>query len=354
VLDLAVSPVEVIAPDAQERYVSIAFMDLFNDQVAYIGTRATDGRGGRFWVIGPGHSPEIPEGVTPIKVDSNDLWMLGRVFVAGAQDLEAARAVQSQISVTPLNPAATARPFLTQPTTRPDAENFLALTNEILGRNSSAKHTARAVEFGDFGISPGGTNTFERLSPLKKVVWTRAVEQVEDKILAEIAALAKIKKGWTTPPLILGKFGNNDAIRAGTALSGFGALTADEAVYFRSATDAEGAPLNGNRSYEMVIPEVGVPTDAFWSLSMYTVSPEGRLYFYENDLNRYAINSYDQGLRRQSDGSIILALQRTQPSDPSRVWMPTPDGLFNCIFRTYLPGPEILKGLWLPPLIIRK
>lgn len=354
VLDLTVGPIELMAPDSKERYVSIAFMDPFNDQVEYIGSRATNGRGGRFWIIGPGQSPNIPEGVTPIRVEANDLWMLGRVFVAGAQDLKSAQAVQSQISVRPLNPDANIRPFATKPSERPDPKTFLALTNEILGRNPSAAHTARAIEFEDFGISPGELDAFEHLSRLKKLVWTRAVEQVEGRILAEAAAQEKTKTGWTTPPRILGDFGTDDAVRAGTAMTGFGALTAEEAIYFRSVTDAEGAPLDGNQSYEMVLPAEGVPTDAFWSLSMYAISPEQRFYFYENELNRYAINSHDQGLSSQPDGSIILAFQHERPNDASLVWMPTPDVLFKCVFRAYLPGQKILEGLWVPPPIVRK
>ncbi|MEM9667589.1 MAG: DUF1254 domain-containing protein [Pseudomonadota bacterium] len=353
VLDLSVGPIELFAPESQDRYVSVAFMDPFNDQVAYIGSRATAGRGGRFWIIGPGQSVDVPEGIEPIRLQSNDVWMLGRVFVAGTQDLEDARSVQSQISVRPVNRSAIAKPFLIRPSERPDAKNFLALTNEILGRNSVAPHTARASQFEDFGILPGELDAFERLSALKKRVWTGAVEQVESRISAQIEALEKTETGWSKPPLILGNYGTNDEVRAGTALTGFGALTAEEAIYFRSSTDATGAPLEGNTSYEMVIPVEGVPADAFWSLSMYAISPDQRFYFYENELNRYAINSHNNGLIYQPDGSIVLAFQRERPRDATHVWMPTPDVAFKCVFRTYLPQQRVLDELWTPPPITR-
>ncbi|MEM1052865.1 MAG: DUF1254 domain-containing protein, partial [Pseudomonadota bacterium] len=154
VLDLSVGPIEVIAPSPQDRYFSIAFMDAFNDQVAYIGSRATGGRGGRYWIIGPGQTVDVPSDVEPIRLLSNDVWMLGRVFVAGEQDLENARAIQSQISARPVTQSAAGRPFLTKPSDQPDAKNFLALTNEILGRNPDALQSARASEFDNFGISP--------------------------------------------------------------------------------------------------------------------------------------------------------------------------------------------------------
>lgn len=352
ILDLTAGPVEVVAPESRERYVSIAFMNPFNDQVAYIGTRATDGRGGRFWVVGPGHSSDVPDDVTPIRVKSNDLWMLGRVFVAGEDDLADARAVQSQISARAVNPAKPVRHFVTKPPERADAKSFLALTNEILARNPAASHTARASIFEAFGIIPGRLDAFEGLSPDKKFAWSRAVDQVEDKIMAQVKADEKNAIGWTTPPRILGNYGTNDTIRAGTALVGFGALTVDEAVYYNSSTDAAGTPLNGDQTYRMVLPAAGVPTDAFWSLSMYAISSDQRLFFYENELGRFSINSHSDGLLFQPDGSIILAFQRERPSDPSLVWMPTPEGAFKCVFRAYLPGRAIREGRWTPPPIV--
>lgn len=354
VLDLTVGPIELFAPESQDRYVSIAFMDPFNDQVAYIGSRATAGRGGRFWIIGPGQSVDVPQDVQPIRLQSNDVWMLGRVFVAGAQDLEGAQAIQSQISVRPVTPGTAAKPFLTKPSEQPHAKNFLALTNEILGRNPAAFHTARASQFEDFGISPGELDAFEHLSTLKKRVWTGAVEQVEDRISAQIEALEKTETGWSKPPLILGNFGSNDEVRAATALTGFGALTAEEAIYFSSSTDAAGAPLDGNKSYKMVIPAGGVPANAFWSLSMYAISSDQRFYFYENELNRYAINSHNSGLIFQADGSIVLAFQRERPRNTTHIWMPTPDVRFKCVFRTYLPQQRVLDELWTPPPIMQK
>lgn len=352
VLDLSVGPIEVIAPDSGARYLSIAFMDPFSDQVAYIGTRATGGRGGRIWIIGPEHSPDVPEDVTPIAVKSNDLWMLGRVFVAGADDLADAQAVQSRISVRPLEPAKPARPFSIKPSEHSDARTFLALTNEVLARNPAAEHAKRASQFEEFGIVPGKLDAFDSLSPAKKYVWSRAIDQVDERISEQIALDEKNAVGWTTPPGILGNYGTNDEVRAGTAKAGFGALTAEEAAYFSSLTDAAGGRLNGSEAYKMVIPAEGVPTEAFWSISMYAISSDGRFYFYENELNRYAINSHDGGLIEQPDGSIVLAFQRERPSDPSFVWMPTPEGAFKCVFRAYLPDRAIREGRWTPPPIV--
>ncbi len=52
-MDLAGGPLEVAAPSSADRYYSVAFMNAFTDNFAYIGTRGTKGRGGRYWIAGP-------------------------------------------------------------------------------------------------------------------------------------------------------------------------------------------------------------------------------------------------------------------------------------------------------------
>mgnify|MGYP001799993543 CR=1 FL=1 len=352
VLDLSKGPVEVTVPDVVDRYLSIAFMDPFNDQIAYIGTRATNGQGGRFWVIGPGQDVSVPAGVTAIQATANDLWMLGRIFVFGASDLEAARSVQSQIKARPVDPSNLGSSFITESSDTPDPATFLALTNEVLGRSPITGHAERAAQFSDFGIQPGELDAFAALSPIKKLVWERGIAQVENEVLELTRAERAKTIGWTKPPEILGNYGTNDAVRAGVAIVGFGALTREEAMYFGGVTDSNGDPLDGTKSYRMVIPASGIPVRAFWSLSMYEEDELQRLYFYDNELNRYSINSSSEDLTYQPDGSIVLALQPTPPDDPSLVWMPTPNGPFQCVFRTYLPEPAIMSGNWQPPQIV--
>lgn len=351
ILDLSGGPVEIEVPDSFDRYLSVAFMNIFTDQIAYIGTRATGGKGGVFWVVGPGQTVTAPEDVTVIQSPVNDLWMLGRVFVAGETDLEAARAVQSQISVKPVDPANTGRPFTTKATDLTDAENYVSVVNEALARSPLTGESERASGLAGFGIRPGDPDAFKKLSPLEQFVWGLATKRAEAKLSDALEKRETQASGWLIPPHILGNYGSNDEVRAGVALIGFGALTLDEAMYFRAKRDSDGAPLDGRKAYRIVIPPEGVPTDAFWSLSMYEPDGTNRVYFYENEIDRYAINSASEALVHQPDGSVILALQPDRPEDSSVVWMPTPDGPFQTIFRTYLPQDAIKNGEWTVPEI---
>jgi hypothetical protein len=352
VLELSQGPVEVTVPDSSGRYLSVALMDRFHDQVAYLGTRATQGRGGTFWLVGPGQDVAVPDHAERLSLPSHDLWLLARVFVAGGDDLEAARAVQSQVSVRPVDEARRGRPFATRATSVEDARNFLDVVNELLARSPLEGHAARARAFERLGIRPGARNAYGALPFWKRQLWSRVLGRLEDTIAKRIAERQGRQAGWMTPPPILGACGRDDETRAAVALIGFGALTIEEAMYFRAMTDASGAPLDGHGRYRMRIPP-DVPVDAFWSLSMYAPDERNRLFFYDNELDRYAINSASDALRAQADGDIVLAMQRERPADPSLVWMPTPDGPFEALFRAYLPKPSLRTGAWRVPALAR-
>jgi hypothetical protein len=115
-LELSAGPVEIIAPSIPGRYFSIAFMDAFTDNFAYIGTRATQGKGGRFWIVGPQWRGQVPAGVRALRSSTNDVWMLARILVEGPDDLPAATALLEQVQVHVPGPARMAQGFATPAT----------------------------------------------------------------------------------------------------------------------------------------------------------------------------------------------------------------------------------------------
>ena len=54
---------------------------------------------------------------------------------------------------------------------------------------------------------------------------------------------------------------------------------------------------------------------------------------------------------KRPDGSIVLHLSRERPEEKDVVWVPTPEGPFEAIFRTYRPEEPVIDGSWsVPPL----
>ena len=85
---------------------------------------------------------------------------------------------------------------------------------------------------------------------------------------------------------------------------------------------------------------------AFWSLSMYQVEADGRLFFTDNPIARYAISDRSTGLVKNADGSLDIIVQQAEPTDAAQKanWLPAPAGPLRLMLRAYLPAPELAQG----------
>jgi len=158
-----------------------------------------------------------------------------------------------------------------------------------------------------------------------------------------MARLAIPVQGWMVRGPEIGNFGTHYALRAAIALGGLAALEPVEAVYATRNVDDAGERLDGHRCYRLRIPPAGLPTDSFWSLSMYEATPDGRLFFTDNPIGRYTIGDRTPGLAHAADGSLEIALQHAPPSEAAARanWLPAPAGLFILTLRAYLPRPAL-------------
>ncbi|MBR9808475.1 MAG: DUF1254 domain-containing protein [Alphaproteobacteria bacterium] len=347
VLELSQTPVRVTLPNSGDRYLSVALMDMFTDQ-RMIGHVENGGTAGTYLIVGP-DSP-VKDGSSVIRMPSNDAWLLARTFVAGVDDLTAAREVQSGITVEPVDPDAQPRRFKTLAPPEMESRTFLELTDELLGRSPNHPQVERAAHFAEKGIVPGRMDAWSKLSFRAKETWNAWLPRALP-VLRKGLSKTQDKPGWNAPPKILGDYGDNDIVRAAIALIGFGALKTEDALYFRTETDSTGKELTGSIDYQMVIPADGVPVNAFWSLSVYKPDADGRLFFFKVPINRHSINSGSSDLRRRLDGSITLHLSQKHPEEKDVVWVPTPEGKFEAIFRTYEPKQPLIDDKWsVPPL----
>lgn len=123
----------------------------------------------------------------------------------------------------------------------------------------------------------------------------------------------------------------------GTA-AGWGGLPVSEASYI--GVDPQ-LPVG---FYDLTMHDV--PVDAFWSVSVYNATG----YFEPNDEGRYTINSVT-GVRDE-DGAITVRF--TPPgaaTEPNSI--PLPEG-WNYLIRLYRPRPEIARGEWEAPDLVRR
>lgn len=102
VLNLSKGPQVLHVPDFAGRYYSVQFTDPFNDDFAYVGTRATGTHTGDYLVTGPSWQGPMPQGMRRISSSNNSVLVVGRILVYSDSDLPTAYHLTKQIQLTPL------------------------------------------------------------------------------------------------------------------------------------------------------------------------------------------------------------------------------------------------------------
>lgn len=342
-IDLSGGPAYLSIPATGDRYLSAALMDMYTNNFAILGSRTTGPGGGQFKIVGP--QAPVEEGV--IHAPTRWILVVVRLLTTGGDDLPEALALQDRISVETTS-RSTSSPQIH------DADNswsdFLSLAATLLKENPPAVtdwavlDDLRRLHLDDFDASRFG-----------------AVEEAEiiagfasaQQMLEQDPVAGPVEKGWAYPRPTFGDWKQDYAYRAQIAMSGYGGLPVEEAIYVFSNGPEPGQRYDASGSWRMRLPMGGVPVNAFWSLTIYRATPDGQFFLFDNPINRYSIGDRTPGLVTREDGMIEIAIQPSGlPATDGANWLPSPgEGRFGLVFRGYWPHPEMIDGRWrLPPV----
>jgi len=113
-------------------------------------------------------------------------------------------------------------------------------------------------------------------------------------------------------------------------------------VYMKSYETARGQPLEGSKRYRLRIP-ADAPAEEFWSVDAYDASTGGFI----RQATVVGLDSYDQRLKRNADGSVDLYFAPEPPPGHESNWISTQPGQrFFTLFRIYGPKPAIKDRSW--------
>ena len=347
-INLANGPVRVTLPAMGDRYCSVAFMDMFTNNFAVLGTRTTGSDGGSFTLVGPGAATTDP---LAIRSPTPWVWMLVRVLVDGAADLPAATRAQNGFTVAGLSTPAQPRRFATR--AAPWAAYFNSVQALLLENPPPATDDRLFDRVAPLGLGPrGGFNARHFSAAQAREIEAGAAEA--KALLRSSRRQGRVVESWAYPKANLGDFGQDYFYRAQVAVGGLAALPNAEAMYMRPVNSSGGVAFDSATSWVLRLPADRLPpVDAFWSLTMYHITLEGQFFFFNNPIDRYAIGDRTAGLKRHATGGIDIWMTRRDPGPERRAnWLPTPpEGSFGVVFRAYLPGPALLDGEYrLPPL----
>ncbi|WP_051303039.1 DUF1254 domain-containing protein [Comamonas composti] len=337
-IDTRNGPAVLHLPPAGERYVSVAILDMYSNNVAVLSGARLAQAGTRLRIEGPGASPPA-RGEDVVQLPTSCGWMIVRILVADAHDdLPAAQAVQQGFA---LEAPAVPAPLPARGALNPDISLFAELVG-LLEENPPPQ--------------PDGfiqTAMSRVLQALQDSAWTTALQQglAQARSLVEAPDPGAFVQGWDYPLACLGDFGEDYLYRARIARSALAALPVAEAMYMRARGDGAPGFFEGPGPFRLHLP-AHLPVDGFWSLTLYEATPQG-LFLVDNPLGRYLVNDRMPGLVREADGSLVIWIARSAPdAHLAANWLPAPPhGAFALYMRCYLPQPSLLDGQWrLPPV----
>ncbi len=363
-LELADEPIILTAPDIMDRYWSVEVADVYTNNLFYIGTRATGGKGGAHAFVGPNWKGTLPEGVIVHRVPSNTIIFAIRIGVVPGdkEDLAHVNALQDQFQLTSLSnwgdPAKHGQAAVPKLAARPDYKGDLAYFQtlaDLLAENPPpSEHEAAEILLGRGGVHIG-----EKFDPA-------ALDEPTRKGLAQAAADGpeimkwKVKFRGTPYPtrwnnLRPGDYGFDYLDRAAGALEGLFVHDRQEAEYFSTYEDGNAQLLDGASRYVLHFDKDQIPPtlkNGFWSFTMYG----SNFQLVKNPIDRFSIGDRTKGLVYGPDGSLDICIQSTPPTGKESNWLPSPpSGLFRINYRIYLPTAEARDpktlGKYLPPIV---
>lgn len=358
ILDLRAEPIVVSLPEIErDRYYSLQLVDLYTNNVDYLGTRNDGNAGGDFLIAGPDWKGDTPAGIKRVVRFSTQLgFSQFRTQLFDPSDIEKVKKIQSGYKAVPLSTfLGTSAPQVPAKIDYPPIDdttfgtgfwqytNFLLQFCPPLGSEADLRPDLSSIGIdGGLNWPPTGMSA-EIITAIEEgsVEGRKAIEDALSKVTSSAGLFG-------TPEEMEGKY----LERAVGAMGGIYGNNVEETLYPSYTVDEKGQPFDTSASnYTLTFPTGGLPpVNAFWSVTMYDLKTQ---LLVDNSVDRYLINSpmLDR-LTKNPDGGITLYLQHSSPGDDRQAnWLPAPNGPMGVVMRLYLPKGEVISGAWKAPSI---
>jgi hypothetical protein len=364
-----VGPVVLEVPPADTGTIVGSVDDCWQTAIEDVGPAGADkGAGGKYVILPPGHTGDIPDGCLPCPSPTYQSYALLRSNYRSADDAGIADAVAygKRVRVYPLSAAAEhaettfldANGVLFDATIPYDVRFFDALNSIVqtepwLTRDKAMIDTLKTIgiEKGRSFVPDDKTRRIFNLAAHEVHSWL--VNRLETSYFPppyfdgghwHVPAAAEVIDGLTT------NFADPDGYpvdnRAVTyAMAFFSAkhLGAGQ-FYLMAIRDGKGNRLDGGTTYRLRVP-ASAPVHQYWSATVY----DGQTHALIRDTPWSSRASTSPDLSANADGSVDIYFGPAEPDDPSN-WVPTTAGKeFEVIFRFYGPDQALYDKSWKLP-----
>lgn len=344
--------------------------DAFFRYVTDLGLVGKDkGKGGKYLIVGSDYKGEIPEGYFVSRTSTYRHWLLLRIAVQNGKTKEAINAFKKTFKIYPLadvkNPAPTEFVNLSNKqynTIHANDASFYDEINEVIQYEPADAWDPELVGLaGAIGIKKG--NPFKPDARMKEILDEGA--KIGNAYARSVLFRPRNKNVYFYPgkrqwysPLAGGshEFLNNGERVLDDRISFYyyatGAtpmmvvpMVGKGSVYEIGATDEEGNPLDGSKTYSVTLPSP-IPAKDFWSFMVYDNQTRSIL---ETDQLTGGVDSNAKGLKLHKDGSATVYFGPKAPKGQEANWVQTMPGKgYNVLLRLYGPLQPWFDRTWMP------
>lgn len=345
--------------------------DMWMRYVGDIGNAGPDkGNGGKFIILPPGFEGRVPEGYHAFHSKTYGVWFLLRGFLVDGETGPAVASFEKHLKIYPLSEAGNPPAMEFKNVSGKyhntihanDVEFFYELDSLVQEEHDDAISPEAKGRLAMLGIIKG--RAFEPDDRMRKTLDEAA--RVGAVIARSLSFASRDKATYIYPddhtwfnPFSIGNHEfmaedgwlNFDA-RVQFMYNAIGitpamaiAMPGIGSQYAAACRDADGAYLDGSKTYRLRLPP-NIPVKDFWSIVLYDSQTRSML---QTDQRFPSINSQRGGVAANTDGSVDIYFGPTVPAGKESNWVQTvPRKAFFLLLRLYGPLSPWFDKSWRP------
>jgi hypothetical protein len=362
-INLKNGPIVLDIPAAVGAGLFGSMNDAWQVPQADVGPTGEDkGKGGKYVLLPPGRKQAVPAGYIPVRFPTYNGYSLLRAIPETTSPADVANALDlvKKTRVYPLAQAGKPPPqrhidiagklfdgVAVFDDTFYDSLARIIDEEPVLRRDFVAMTNLRSL-----GIEKG--KPFKPDAATREVL-KKAVLEARAGFIQATRALPNYWPGsrWTSPgPRVAAETGFTFETSYGLAVDEraqlffLGCAPAKKpgaaTVYLAATKAANGVPLQGGKTYRLRVPP-NVPAKQFWAVTVYDFETAA----FVREAPRVELNSYDQKMQKNADGSVDVYFGPEAPAGKEANWIATASGKpWFTLFRFYGPEKPLFDKTW--------